>query len=157
VNVSTLFAPLGHAELEEVAGWFRTGDGRLGRASDEQLAESLAELTHARGARGVAAVRVGAELVAVAAWRRRNDRAELEGLVVAPGHRGRGIGSAALDAVLGHLRARGVPRVRATVDSEAVDEVWFYLEHGFVPVGAGWRRIWPCQLRCLALELERAP
>jgi len=60
-----------------------------------------------------------------------DDAGYLAELAVADGHRGRGQGSALLDALVAELRDSGVERLRVTV--RAVDEraQSFYREHGF--------------------------
>jgi len=54
-------------------------------------------------------------------------------MAVLPGWRGKGVGDAMLDALVGEARARGWREVALNAQASAID---FYLRHGFVPHGA---------------------
>lgn len=55
----------------------------------------------------------------------------LDELYVAPGHRGRGLGSAIIDRLLRDAVEIGVSAIEINVDQEDVDAQRFYERHGF--------------------------
>jgi GNAT superfamily N-acetyltransferase len=64
-------------------------------------------------------------------------RAQVEGVRVARGHRGAGLGSALLDWVIDEASRRGCALVQLTTDARRSDALRFYERHGFVPSHVG--------------------
>lgn len=65
--------------------------------------------------------------------------AMLEELYVAPGHRGQGIGTQLMAAVLAELQQRGAGELQINVDEVDVDARRFYERHGFTNIEQGSR------------------
>jgi ribosomal protein S18 acetylase RimI-like enzyme len=76
-------------------------------------------------------------------------RAEIGSLVVAPGHRRRGIGRALLRALVGAADARGAPEVEIWVDAQARWVRAWYEREGFAPAG---ERVLPGPERVVVLR-----
>ncbi len=58
----------------------------------------------------------------------------LDELYVAPGHRGRGIGTQIMRRALAEIRARGAGELQINVDEVDVDARRFYERHGFTNI-----------------------
>lgn len=67
--------------------------------------------------------------------------AMLDELYVAPGHRGQGIGTQLMAAVLAEIQKRGAGELQINVDEVDVDARRFYERHGFTNIEQGSRML----------------
>lgn len=65
------------------------------------------------------------------------ERAQIEGVRVAAGHRGKGLGRRMIDWAIGRARARGCRLVQLTSDKRRTDAIRFYESLGFEPTHEG--------------------
>ncbi|RAY13612.1 GNAT family N-acetyltransferase [Actinomadura craniellae] len=65
------------------------------------------------------------------------ERAQIEGIRVAPEHRGRGIGQIMIDWAIEQARARGCRVVQLTADRQRTNAIRFYQKIGFRPSHMG--------------------
>ena len=120
---------------ESAAAYGDGGTPALGRALDLFLAHPELGFVWVAEACATAAV-AGACVVCYAISTARGSLvAKLDDVAVDAGWQGRGVGSAMLGALIGHLRQRGVTRIDSSCHDGNAAALRFYLRLGFRPLG----------------------